>query len=242
VDISVPVSAPGIEVKVESITVHPGYQVVNVTLCRGVASLTSPTQGAIMDIAVLKLASEVEFSHAVRPVCLFSTDPTALHSPADDFRVAGWGAKEDSPFGSDRLLYTILEPVSPASCQAQWGTTLTLLPSQLCASGEDMMDSCNGDSGGPLVAQLDGKWFLSGVVSFGISSCDSSVPAIYTRTSSYFNWLELTMFPGKYILFVKPALSRIPQTWLRNPVPSQLPSAPTQLDTMHWSLLQQDIQ
>jgi hypothetical protein len=151
-----------------------------------------------MDIAVLKLAHEIEFSPAVSPVCLFAPDITAVHSPTDGFRVAGWGATENSRFGSDDLLSARLEPVSPDSCQTQWGTTLALLPSQLCASGEDMMDSCNGDSGGPLVAKLYGKWFLSGLVSFGTSSCDSSLPAIYTRTSSFFNWLERTMFPGDF--------------------------------------------
>lgn len=48
-----------------------------------------------------------------------------------------------------------------------------------------------GDSGGPLQAALadDGKYYLIGLTSYGIG-CGSAFPGIYTRVSSYIEWIE----------------------------------------------------
>ena len=68
-------------------------------------------------------------------------------------------------------------------------------PSQLCAQGEGGTDSCSGDSGGPLLAVAGGRWYLAGVVSFGTQRCDSSLPGVYTRVASYWDWLREAMGP-----------------------------------------------
>jgi len=41
--------------------------------------------------------------------------------------------------------------------------------------------ACNGDSGGPLQCFIHGKWYFSGIVSFGASGCDTNIASIYGK-------------------------------------------------------------
>merc|ERR1712088_946178 len=56
--------------------------------------------------------------------------------------------------------------------------------------------SCNGDSGGPLVQKAGGKaagdkWTQVGIVSFGASAgCEVGMPAGFTRTEYYLDWIK----------------------------------------------------
>lgn len=66
---------------------------------------------------------------------------------------------------------------------------------QVCAGGEQGLDSCNGDSGGPLMAQdrSDSKnpiQYLVGIVSFGPRQCGTrGWPGVYTRVSAFTDWI-----------------------------------------------------
>jgi secreted trypsin-like serine protease len=154
-----------------------------------------------MDIALLTLAREVAVSHNLRPVCLVPPDPDVLDAPFAGYQVSGWGRTERSS-SSSALLYTFLSVMPRAACQAAWQRSypsFSLLASQLCATSEDGMDSCNGDSGGGLTAKAAGKWYLAGVVSFGTKSCDSTLPGIYTRAASYSAWLEGVISSGDHL-------------------------------------------
>jgi secreted trypsin-like serine protease len=52
------------------------------------------------------------------------------------------------------------------------------------------MSCLQGDSGGPLVLQISGVYNLVGVVSFGHGSgCELDFPAVYSRVTSYLNWI-----------------------------------------------------
>jgi secreted trypsin-like serine protease len=64
----------------------------------------------------------------------------------------------------------------------------------ICAQGKDRRaDSCQGDSGGPLVAKVQGKFVQVGVVSWGHSCADGVFPGVYTKVSSYKDWINDTM-------------------------------------------------
>lgn len=47
-----------------------------------------------------------------------------------------------------------------------------------------------GDSGGPLVCQKDGAWTLVGIVSWGSSSCSTSMPGVYARVTELRAWID----------------------------------------------------
>merc|ERR1712098_11211 len=96
-------------------------------------------------------------------------------------------------WSSDYLLYTHLTTLNNTFCSQLYNRALrqgklgpidsfSILPNQICAVGSLKSDSCSGDSGGPLFIQdLDERWYLLGVVSFGTNACDSSLPGVYTR-------------------------------------------------------------
>lgn len=75
------------------------------------------------------------------------------------------------------------------------GPTSTIdLKRNICAQGKDRRaDSCQGDSGGPLVAKVQGKFVQVGVVSWGHSCADGVFPGVYTKVSSYQDWINDTM-------------------------------------------------
>ena len=75
------------------------------------------------------------------------------------------------------------------TCQAAWSSKINLQSSQLCAEGEAGSQTCTGDSGGPLVTTVIDRVFLVGVISFGVTICDSSRPAIFTKVEHYYEWL-----------------------------------------------------
>ena len=51
-----------------------------------------------------------------------------------------------------------------------------------------------GDSGGPLITRIDdlSPFMVVGIVSFGsgLGACAKGVPGVYTRVSSYRQWIE----------------------------------------------------
>jgi len=178
------VAAPGIELKIARVVRHPKFR-------------RNPV--AEMDIALIKLVRPVQFSAMIIPICLFpgisDLELDEVENPARGLVVAGWGRTESAK-NSDLLQYTFLKPVDRKTCMAGYSNIpgLKILESQLCAQGAGSTDSCTGDSGGPLMAQTkDNTWYLAGVVSFGTLTCDSSLPGIYTRTSSFYQWILDTM-------------------------------------------------
>jgi len=62
---------------------------------------------------------------------------------------------------------------------------------QFCALGLAGRDSCDGDSGGPLLLSVSSdKYIQMGIVSSGLGCGDEGIPALYTRVSTYINWIE----------------------------------------------------
>ena len=48
-----------------------------------------------------------------------------------------------------------------------------------------------GDSGGPMVVQRqDGRFILSGIISWGIGCAEENQPGVYTRISEFRDWIE----------------------------------------------------
>lgn len=58
-------------------------------------------------------------------------------------------------------------------------------------------DACQGDSGGPLMwAKVDGNniiFYLIGVVSYGYKCAEAGYPGVYTRITSFTDWIQYNL-------------------------------------------------
>ncbi|XP_069046900.1 transmembrane protease serine 9 [Lepisosteus oculatus] len=143
------------------------------------------------DLALLELATPLEYSGTVRAVCL----PPAAHpfSVGQSCFVTGWGLLEEDGSLSLMLQKAEVQIINQTVCNKYLGNSLTAR--MLCAGYlTGRVDACQGDSGGPLVCQaLTGQWFLAGVVSWGEGCGRWHRPGVYTRMTEFRDWIQEQM-------------------------------------------------
>ncbi|XP_073966663.1 venom protease-like isoform X2 [Choristoneura fumiferana] len=188
IDPSVQDGATPVEVPIKSIKKHPDYK--------------PPRR--YNDIALLELAADVDLSKAVRPACLWRRNDLDNYSQA---LATGWGVVNTRTKETAKELQKVsLSLLDSAHCDRLLANTRNrnwqgFAPTQLCA-GElrGGKDTCQGDSGSPLqVASRDNQCIfrIMGITSFGRKCAESGRPAIYTRVSSYVDWIESIVWPNE---------------------------------------------
>uniref|UniRef100_A0A452F143 Transmembrane serine protease 9 n=1 Tax=Capra hircus TaxID=9925 RepID=A0A452F143_CAPHI len=165
-----------VRARVARIITHPSYN----------------SDTADFDVAVLELGRPLPFSRHVQPVCL----PAASHvfPPRKKCLISGWGyLKEDFLVKPEMLQKATVELLDQALCASLYGHSLT--DRMVCAGYLDgKVDSCQGDSGGPLVCEeSSGRFFLAGIVSWGIGCAEAQRPGVYARVTSLRDWILETI-------------------------------------------------
>ncbi|XP_057370049.1 trypsin-1-like [Daphnia carinata] len=139
------------------------------------------------DIALLKMDQPLSFATGkVGPISLPISG--SILKAGTSCIVSGWGTTAYSGTVSDVLRKVALPVVSNSDCDAMYGIG-SILPSMMCAGFvAGGADSCQGDSGGPLV--MLNPNILVGVVSWGNGCAYPGYPGVYTRVSSFVNWIK----------------------------------------------------
>lgn len=47
-----------------------------------------------------------------------------------------------------------------------------------------------GDGGSPLVCQLNGRWFVAGLVAWGIGCATTNIPGVYVNIANFLPWIQ----------------------------------------------------
>lgn len=187
------------KIESEKILVHPDY------LQQGIASNA--------DVALIKLKSPIA---AAKTVTLADAELNKkLVTPGAKVTVTGWGAlwnpNDDSVMemleqltaGADlderlnhplKLHQVEIQVMDNEACKAMLQpSNIEVVDSHLCAMApSSRKNSCYGDSGGPLLASTAPRKFVQvGVVSRGCGN--QNLPNIYTRVSSFSDWIQQTM-------------------------------------------------
>ena len=197
------------------------YQPSELSVVVGKTNLKNPDQGErlaveqvivhehplLNDIALVQLTTPSSFP----AISLPSTDSALqssveLDNPGTLATIIGWGttSTEIPPPPSSRpedLQQAQISIISNEQCQALYEGELPIFDSQLCAAavGEGGIGSCFGDSGGPIFVADNGNFVQLGITSGGPSQCASEQdPDIYTRVSSFLDWIEKSMVSTLY--------------------------------------------
>ncbi|XP_047026320.1 transmembrane protease serine 9-like [Helicoverpa zea] len=151
------------------------------------------------DIALLMLNKRVEYTHAIRPVCLPKTDDT-LYTGTTAL-VAGWGAMNETGQWSCTVREAELPVLSNEACRNTNYNASKIKEVMMCAGFPETAhkDACTGDSGGPLIAENEEHMYdLIGIVSWGFGCARKGYPGVYTRVTKYLDWIRDNTQEGCY--------------------------------------------
>lgn len=75
----------------------------------------------------------------------------------------------------------------------EWLEMLNVTEGMICAGyKEGGKDACQGDSGGPLLCRDPtdrDRWFVGGIVSWGIMCAHPKLPGVYANVPRYIPWI-----------------------------------------------------
>ncbi len=138
----------------------------------------------------------LELKEPVQSAKVLLADDTLMSQlkTGDMFTVMGWGNRagdqsEDFPV----KLHQVNVPLyNKEECKNAYNAIGQEVDDTMICAGYKLggKDSCQGDSGGPLVLQRNGKWYQTGVVSFGEGCALANYPGVYTRVATFNQWIN----------------------------------------------------
>ncbi|XP_065335036.1 CLIP domain-containing serine protease B15-like [Cloeon dipterum] len=182
-------TAPGVQTrKVSSLIVHPKYD----------------SKEFNSDVGLMILNKKINITDHVRPICLWNDD-----SDSNLNRVAGTEAMAvgfglvDNHTRTDILQEARLPIRGHKECylsSRRFFGKFLVPGDNFCAGYMNGTTTCNGDSGGSLSVEKNGRWFIRGIVSFGISKmvefegeerslCHPNQYSLFVDVASYVDWI-----------------------------------------------------
>jgi secreted trypsin-like serine protease len=176
--------------KVEKVIPHPTYRPV------------TEQRASVGDIALLKLAGPLPLADNMLPVIMSLAREQNWTVENTCAATAGWGLSDTAngmkvrPHSPKTLQSVEIKLFSTGNCQTRYGSSFGITQNDHVCAGypTGIKDSCKGDSGGPLVVRggPTGFYFV-GIVSFGKGCGTKDFPGVYTRASTYRDWIFKTI-------------------------------------------------
>ncbi|XP_046640163.1 serine proteinase stubble-like isoform X2 [Daphnia pulicaria] len=143
------------------------------------------------DLALVRLEEPITFQPNIAPICLPAMDESLI---GQNGTVTGWGRLSEGGTLPSMLQQVTVPIVSNDKCKDMFlkaGRHEYIPDIFMCAGFEEGgRDSCQGDSGGPLqIRGRDGKYFLGGIISWGIGCAEANLPGVCTRISKFTSWI-----------------------------------------------------
>ncbi|EDV46352.1 serine protease snake [Drosophila erecta] len=181
--------AMGEDIPIRRVIIHPDYS----------------ASTAYNDIALLEL--ETAAKPGLKPICIWTQKELANTLVT----AIGYGQTSFAGLSSAQLLKVPLLSVSNEECQPHYQKAQLaegVLGTQMCAgdiTGE--RDTCQGDSGGPLLMRDGQLSYVVGITSLG-QGCASGPPSVYTRVSSFVDWIESIVWPAQQVTSASKPIQR----------------------------------
>ncbi len=167
----------GNAISVSQVVIHPDWNGNNFNADLALLQLTAPvTLGA--NIQLIPLPEQV--------------DPNIWPQQGSSATISGWGATQFGGAVSDQLRaanISVLSGPGVTTC-GDYGTNYSAIDDLCAGVPSGGIDACQGDSGSPLTVQVDGIATLAGVTSVGNECALPNFPGIYTRVTTYINWIR----------------------------------------------------
>lgn len=153
------------------------------------------------DVALLELAAPLDLSGSTRraidlPVAVGGDWPPL----GTNAFITGWGTTTYEGSTPEQLrgaTIQVLASPGAGTCGFYFGSykPASMLCAGVTGGGKD---TCQGDSGGPLAVMVNQRWTLAGITSWGSGCADANFPGLYTRVTSYLEWItrRSTLTPG----------------------------------------------
>lgn len=142
--------------------------------------------------ALVQLKRPAVYDRYVSPICLL---PPGKKFPwGKSCTVIGWGHTQWNGTKPEGLNEAELNLVPEWICNLARSYNGTIHGRALCAGfKEGMVDSCQFDSGGPLACEQNGRWYLTGIVSWGHECARPHKYGVYANMQVMTPWLEIQM-------------------------------------------------
>ena len=143
------------------------------------------TNSWINDIALIKVQTRFVKSALISFVPMPASGE--LVKTNDSAIVSGFGRLAYGGIRTNLLRWVDIRIASQVYCKSVYKESEHIYDTHLCAYDPTAVrGSCKGDSGGPLM--VNGK--LAGIVSWSRHCANTVYPAVYTRVSSYIDWIK----------------------------------------------------
>ncbi|XP_078538392.1 transmembrane protease serine 13 [Lissotriton helveticus] len=141
------------------------------------------------DSALFKLKAPITYTVNIQPACL----PMAgqIFQPSTTCWITGFGkTNANSEDTSPYLMEASVQLIDSRQCNMQQIYNGAITSRMMCAGLlRGGRDSCQGDSGGPLVCEVNNRWYLAGITSWGTGCGEALKPGVYSQVTAFLTWI-----------------------------------------------------